>query len=145
MQYSAFQPWSISSSFARDLDRVFDRERTSNVSKRVPEKDWHPAVDVSESKQAFIIDLEIPGVDPKSVEVTQHQDELIVSGNKAKREPDEGQNSVRVERAFGSFERRFKLPESVDSQGIKAKAENGVLTITIPKAAPVQPKKIAVQ
>lgn len=146
MQYHpAFQPWSISSSFARDLDRVFDRERLNSVNKPEVDRKWQPAVDISETKQAFVIDLEIPGVDPKSVEVTQNQNELLVSGNKVKRESEQEQNPVRVERAYGAFERRFKLPERVDIQGIRAKAENGVLTITIPKVAEVQPKKIAVQ
>jgi HSP20 family protein len=89
--------------------------------------------------------VDLPGVDPKAVEITADQGVLTIRGKRedVRRESREGYR--RVERITGEFQRRFSLPESADAQNIKAKFVNGVLEVAIPKLAQVQPHRITVE
>ena len=89
--------------------------------------------------------VDLPGVDPKAVEITTDQGVLTIRGQRqdARREAREGYR--RVVRVTGEFQRRFSLPDSADTQNIKAKFVNGVLEAAIPKLAHVQPHRIMVE
>jgi HSP20 family protein len=89
--------------------------------------------------------VDLPGVDPKAVEITADQGVLTIRGKRedARRESREGYR--RVERVTGEFQRRFSLPDSADALNIKAKFVNGVLEVAIPKLAQVQPQRITVE
>ena len=89
--------------------------------------------------------MDLPGVDPKAVEITADQGVLTIRGQRedARREARDGYR--RVERITGEFQRRFSLPDSADTQNIKAKFVNGVLEVAIPKLAQVQPHRITVE
>jgi len=89
--------------------------------------------------------VDLPGVDPKAVEITADQGVLTIRGQReeTKRESREGYR--RIERIAGEFQRRFSLPDSADTQNIKAKFVNGVLEVAIPKVAQVQPHRITVE
>ena len=92
-----------------------------------------------------MLHVDLPGVDPKAVEITSEQGVLSIRGQRdeTRREAREGYR--RVERVSGEFLRRFSLPESADAQNIKAKSVHGVLEVVIPKLAQVQPLKITVE
>ena len=104
-----------------------------------------PPVDIHEEANQFVLNVDLPGVDSKDVEITADQGVLTVRGKRegARREAREGYR--RVERMTGEFMRRFSLPDSVDTQNIKARAVNGVLEVAIPKLAQLQPHRIAVE
>jgi HSP20 family protein len=89
--------------------------------------------------------VDLPGVDPAAVEITSEHGVLTIRGKREQARREDAQGYRRVERITGEFLRRFSLPDSVDTQNIKAKAANGVLEVTIPKLAQVQPQRIAVQ
>lgn len=101
-----------------------------------------PAMDLVETDKAFEVKAELPGLDEKAVEVAVSDDVLTIKGEK-KEERDEEKAGVRyAERRFGSFERSFRLPETVDQENIAASFKNGVLTVTMPKRPmPEKPSK----
>ena len=101
---------------------------------------FSPAADVRETKEGYAIELDLPGLTEKEVEVTLEGKHLTVRGE---RKPQDGE-LTRRERGFGTFERAFHLPDDVDRARIEAKAKNGVLTVTLPKAEASKPKTIAV-
>lgn len=129
-------------SLRREMDRLFDdtfgRAATNSTS-------WMPAVDVREEKDAFVFQLELPGVSPEAVEVTADGGVLSVSGEKKSEEQRDEDRWHIVERVSGSFRRTFQLPQNVTEEKIDATFEDGVLTVRVPKAEQPKPKKIEVR
>ena len=115
-----------------DIDRFFD-EAFVPTRRQVREGDWAPRVDISEDDGKIVLRADLPGVNEKDVSVKVEDNVLTLSGErKFEKETDE-ENFHRVERTYGSFTRGFSLPETVDTDKIKAKYDKGVLTISIPK------------
>lgn len=94
---------------------------------------WTPAVDVVDTEKEYRLHLDLPGVDDADVEAKIEDGVLRVSGQRKARTSDDSTSYLRRERAAGAFERSFKLPDAVDSDGIEARFERGVLEIRIPK------------
>jgi HSP20 family protein len=136
-----YEPWSLVSRFQRDFDRLFGAPQAAAGDSGA----WLPAVDVTEEGNQFLLHVDLPGVDPKAVEITSEHGVLTIRGRREdlRRETHDGYR--RVERIAGEFLRRFSLPETADVQNIKAKSQNGVLEVSIPKIAQVLPLRIAVQ
>jgi HSP20 family protein len=106
-----------------------------------------PAVDVSEDDKAFKIAAELPGLDEKNIEVSVIGDTLVLKGEKTQEKEEKGKNWLVSERSYGSFQRRFELPDDVDRDHIDAAFAKGVLTLTLPKTTEAQKKqkKIAIK
>jgi HSP20 family protein len=106
-----------------------------------------PAVDVVESEKAYEINAELPGMDEKNIEVKVSDGVLTIKGEKREKKEEKEKDYYLQERSFGSFERSFEVPESVDADKIEAKFKKGVLTLTLPKKAEAQKpaKKIEVK
>lgn len=129
------------------LNRVLDEAFQGTLS-RDARRVWVPAVDVAERTDAYIVNVELPGVDANAIDITFEQNVLSVRGNKPSSFETQSQAELRVyaaERVAGSFERSIRLPEFVDGERIAATYVNGVLSITVPKAQAAQPRKIAIQ
>ena len=124
---------------ARMLATAFVAEGSS-----VATSDWVPAVDIKEENDSFVIVADIPGVDPKDIEVNMENGMLTIKGEKESEKKEEREGYKRVERSFGSFYRRFSLPDTADAEKITAKSTNGVLEVRIGKQEQVQPRKISV-
>lgn len=105
---------------------------------------WMPAVDIREEAERFILTADVPGVDPKDIEITMENGILTIKGERKQEQVNEGDNYRRVERQYGSFYRRFSLPDTADADRITASSKNGVLEVVIPKSEEVKPKRIAV-
>ncbi len=143
MSLSRYNPWSVFDQLQRELNMPmskFDSEENSNVATA----NWAPAVDIKEDDKAFMLFADLPGVNPDNIEVTMDKGVLTIKGERQSEEKTEKENYKRVERQYGVFYRRFTLPDSADADGIEAKSENGVLTITIPKQEVAQSRRISV-
>jgi len=141
-----YQPWNLMNQFCQDMDKFFDHyDRQSEDQKAIATSAWMPAVDIKEEAQQFVIQADIPGVDPKDIELSMENAVLTIKGERQSENQDEGQNYKRVERTSGSFYRRFSLPDTADSDKISANGKNGVLQISIPKRELAKPRKITVQ
>jgi len=138
-----YEPWSMLDQLRKEMDRAF--ERSGGEGSVVTTSDWTPAVDIKESENAFTIIADIPGVDPKDIEVHMENGMLTIKGERESEKKEEKEGYKRVERSYGSFYRRFTMPDTADADKIGAKSKNGVLEITIPKHEKVQPRKISVQ
>jgi HSP20 family protein len=102
-----------------------------------------PALDISEKEDEFVVSVELPGVDPKAVDVSLNGKVLTVTGEK--KETREDADYHRVERTWGSFTRTVTLPDTVDAAKVTAESKNGVLTIRLGKRDEVKPRKIDVE
>ncbi|WP_078120078.1 Hsp20/alpha crystallin family protein [Thiosocius teredinicola] len=142
MTLTRYEPWSMLEQMRREMERAFDNR--TGESSNVATSDWVPAVDIREEKDAFVIVADIPGVDPKDIEVHMDNGVLTIKGEKETEKKDEKEGYKRVERSYGSFYRRFSLPDTADPESIDAKSANGVLEVRIAKQEKVQPRKISV-
>lgn len=110
--------------------------------------DWlAPASDASSTEEAYRISVELPGVDEKDIDVSVHEGVVSVSGQKTSEREEKGDTWFFSERQFGSFNRSFRLPADADGDKIEAKLKDGVLAISVPKCAPVEPeaRKVAIR
>jgi HSP20 family protein len=110
-------------------------------------QDWAPAADVSETEGEYLIKADLPEVRKEDVSITVQDGVLTLSGERRQQKHDESEKLHRVERVYGSFARRFALPENADEQGIRAESRDGVVLIHIPKVKIVepQPRQITIQ
>lgn len=104
-----------------------------------------PAVDITESESAFTLTAEIPGMTEKEVQVSLSGDTLTITGEKRQEREEKSESRYLSERSYGSFQRSFVLPNSVDPEKIAASFANGVLTVSLPKAEKAATKKIEVK
>lgn len=141
MAITRYEPWGILSQLQRELERASEGV-TGEGS--ISTAEWAPAVDIKEEADKFVLHADIPGVKPEDIEVSMENGILTIKGEKKTEAKTEKEGYKRVERTFGSFYRRFSLPDTANADAISAKSKHGVLEITIPKQEAVQPKKINV-
>ncbi len=103
---------------------------------------FSPAADVRELEDAYLLELDVPGMSEKDIEVVVEQSQLTLRGD---RKPMEAKSYSRQERSFGRFERAFQFADDVDATRIEASAKNGVLTVKLPKAEKAKARSIAVK
>ena len=148
MTLTRYEPWNRLTQLHKELDRLLDPRWSVNGAEdnsNVVTCDWIPAVDIKEEQEHFLISADIPGVEPKDIDIHMENGVLTIRGERKSESKEEGQGFKRVERIHGSFYRRFSLPDTADPEHISAKGQNGVLEIVIPKLKRTQPRKIAVE
>jgi HSP20 family protein len=133
---------------SHEMERMFDSllGRTVGTMMRsgAGEK-FIPSLDIAETKEAFEISLDLPGVKPEEVKVEIQDGKLVISGERSNTHDTKEKNMHRIERSSGSFYRLVSLPTEVNVDQIDAKYEHGVLHVTLPKVAKQQPKKIEIR
>lgn len=144
MSLVKYEPWFGARQLQDDINRLFSGLAT-NESSGV-NADWVPNVDINEFDDKFQLYVDVPGVDPKNVDITLEAGVLTISGERYMQAEKAEENVVRrrTERGSGRFYRRFLLPETVDAEKVKATDRHGVLEILIPKQAKAQPRRIKV-
>ena len=131
----------------REVDDVFDRF-FADAFRRWPRAsvegraaaDWAPAADVTETEGEYLIKAELPEVRKEDVSLSVQDGVLTLTGERKQDKREDNEKVHRVERFYGSFARRFSLPEDADEQSIKAEGKDGVILIHIPKHKVVQPQ-----
>ena len=131
----------------RDLDDIFDRFVADTLRRQArpagqpnPTYDWAPVADVTESDTEYLIKAELPEVRREDLSLTVQDGVLTLSGERKQEKAADGEKVHRVERFYGTFARRFSLPENVDEQAIRAESRDGVVLIHLPKQKVVQPQ-----
>ncbi len=125
------------------INRIFDVLGSLNGDST--EATWVPPVDIFEDAEGLRIIAEVPGVKPEDVKISLENNVLTIRGSKQQVAEERTERVHRYERTYGTFERSFTLPATVDASNIKASYEHGVLTVTLPKAEKAKPRQIAVQ
>ncbi len=144
MSLNRYEPWYLINRLQRDLNRLV-ASPTLGEEPQPSVADWVPPVDIREEEQQFVIQTDLPGVEPKHIDVSLEKGVLTIRGRRDLASRDEQQGFRRVERTSGQFYRRFSLPDTADSQAVKARFTNGVLEVAIPKQAQVLPRRINVE
>lgn len=141
-----YEPWRFVNRLHQQLDQMFGDAFGFPEAASSPNVTWVPSVDVHEESDRYVLRADLPGVDPKDIEITAEEGVLTLRGERRSEKRAEGHNGYeRLERVTGTFVRRFTLPETAQTDAIKAKQNNGVLEIIIPKQPQVQPRRIAVE
>ena len=136
-------PWSFLNSLQRELQVPEYNHLDDDAA--VATANWSPSVDISEDDSAFTLLADIPGVDPKDIDISMEKGVLTIKGERQSESTQEAENYRRVERVSGQFYRRFTLPDSANADKIEAKSEHGVLAITIPKQEVAMSRRIEVK
>jgi len=137
-------PATTLSSLRDEMNELFNRF-WSTASEPFGLAEWSPAMDVSESDDAVLVHAEIPGIDPKDLDISVVGDTLTIRGEKTDETEKCERNYHRVERRYGSFTRSLALPASVDAGKVTATAKQGVLEIRLPKKEEAKAKRIEVK
>jgi HSP20 family protein len=136
------------SSLQQEIDRLFEGFFPSRVSDEETSRYatmWSPRTDLVETPEAYRIEVDVPGLSRDNIHINFQDDRLTISGERSHEAREENEERVRVERSFGNFFRSFTLPSTVNAGDISATHENGVLTITVPKAEESKPRRIEIQ
>ncbi|MBO0911184.1 MAG: Hsp20/alpha crystallin family protein [Acidobacteria bacterium] len=125
------------------MNRLF-RDSYSDREDALTTSSFAPAVDVYEDEHTISLNIEVPGIDEKDIDVRIENNTLTVHGERKFEKEQKEENFRRVERQYGSFTRSFTLPNTVDTDGIQANYDKGVLKIQLAKKAEAKPKQIKV-
>lgn len=139
-----YEPWNLLQGFHKDLNKLFEENQDEDNS-RVVTSSWAPAVDIREEETRFVLHADLPGIEPKDIEITMDQGVLTIKGQRDISKDEESEGYRRIERARGTFYRRFSLPDTADAANIQAEGKNGVLEVVIPKKEADQPRRITVK
>lgn len=136
-------------SLRHEMDRLFDsffREPLGMTPWPMWGSDrWSPALDMAENDKEVTIRAELPGIDPKDLDVTVTGNQLVLSGEKRESTEHRDKGFHHSETRYGSFRRMVPLPDGVDTENIDAQYQNGVLTLTLKKTAQAATKRIEVK
>jgi HSP20 family protein len=141
----ALTPWTGMGLFKDEMERMFDRflEPRWGVLEAVGE--WTPRLDFSETKDAYVVKLEVPGVEQKEINVSLQDGLLTVKGERTRETEAKDEKFHRLERAWGAFTRTLRLPGPVDGEKTTATFKDGLLTVTLPKTAAAKGSVIPVK
>jgi len=138
-----------------DVDTMFGRLVPSNIANWTRlgvegngrKLDWAPSADISETDKEYVIRAELPAVKKEDVQVTLDDGMITIRGERKQQKEDKNEKFHRVESFYGTFERRFSLPENVNADSIRCESKEGILTVHIPKTetSKQKPKQITVQ
>jgi HSP20 family protein len=146
MTITRYTPWALQNGVHDDfkslLSKFFGDADTDQSN--VVTSQWAPRVDIKEEPNRFVILADIPGVDPKDIEISMDKGVLSIKGERTTEAREESEKFTRMERTRGLFYRRFSLPDSANADGISAHGKHGVLEIVIPKKPETTPRRIAI-
>jgi HSP20 family protein len=133
------------------MNRLFDESFRARTGATAGQEDewalggsWAPAVDIYEQDGNIVLKAELPGVDPKEVDIRVENNTLTLRGERKLDHEVKRDNFHRIERAYGAFSRSFTLPNVVDTDKIKAEVKEGVLKVVLPKREEAKPKQISI-
>jgi len=139
-----WDPFGDALALQEQMSRLLDERFRSRLSGETSLAQFAPAVDVYEDPEGIMITAEVPGIDPKDVEVKVEDGTLTMSGTRKLENEEKKENYHRIERSYGSFYRSFSLPPTVDVEKIEAETKNGVLRIKLPRREESKPRTISV-
>lgn len=129
----------------REMDRLWDSFLEGGLRKRGEEGEWLPSLDVAETKNELVVKAEVPGMDPKDIDISLSDGVLTIKGEKRQEKEEKEADYHVVERSYGSFMRSVQLPKEVQSDKISASYKNGILRITLPKSEEAKKKEVKIK
>jgi HSP20 family protein len=143
-----FEPFRDLATLQDRIDRLFEdsfgRLRGSSGTEALEGSVWSPAVDIVETDSEVVLRADLPGVEPKDVDIQVQNGTLTLKGERKFESDTKEDNYRRIERVYGSFVRSFALPQTVDPESVGAEYRNGVLEVKLPKRPEAKPKQIKI-
>lgn len=136
-----FDPFRDITTLRDEMNRLFNRTVGDGVSSG---SSWTPAVDIFDAQDEIVLRAELPGLTPEDIDIEVDDNVLTLKGERRFQETVEEGRYYRLERSYGQFQRSVTLPQGVKADEISAGFDNGVLTVKVPKADEVKPRKISV-
>jgi HSP20 family protein len=124
--------------------RLF-QDTMSRLLSEPASRPWTPSVDILETENELVLKADLPEIDPNQVEIQLENGTLTLKGERKFDQQKNGRGYHRIERSYGTFVRAFSLPDTVDSEKVKADYKAGVLTVTLPKKEVAKPKSVKVE
>jgi len=129
--------------FGKRFSDIMDEFFSDAVATR--RNSFAPSIDISETEKQYVIDVEVPGMNKKDINLNVENNTLTISGERKFEKEEDNKQYHRVETHYGSFSRSFALPENADFDSIKAAYANGILTITVNKSEKNLKKQIDIE
>ncbi len=139
-----WKPFKEVARFQADFEKWIDDMMASNLAQEAV-SDFCPSCQIDETAKEYTLKFDMPGVPPENIKIELDQDTLSVSADRKEEKKSDGKKTRYSELSYGSYVRTLKMPAAVDGSKADAKYENGLLTVTLPKAAVSEPKKISVK
>ncbi len=130
------------------LSGLFGRapvRRKNGEQESITVAEWAPLVDITEDDKEYLIKAELPEVKKEDVKVAVENGVLTISGERKSEKEEKNRKYHRIERAYGSFERSFSVPDDADADKVNAEFKDGVLKVHLPKSERAKPKQIEVR
>ena len=140
-----YNPFRDLRAMQEQMNRLLDMAWNREIGEELREGIWQPPVDIYEDENSVVIKAELPGVDQKEIDIRIEDNTLTLRGERKHSQEVKKENYHRVERFYGTFQRSFSLPHTIDQERVKATCDQGVLTITLPKREEKKPKQINVE
>ena len=137
-----FDPWRELSRAQDEMNRLMDDRLAFRAGESLG---WTPAVDIYEDEEGLALKFDLAGVEPKDVDIRFENGVLTIKGERKLEKEDRKGNYHRIELSYGSFNRSFSLPATLDPEKIKAEAKNGVLQVHLPKKPEAKPKSVQIK
>lgn len=144
-ELTPWRPFGELSSLRREMDRLWENFFVERPLGKIWEREWAPSLDMSETKDNFVVKAEVPGIDAKHIDISLTGDVLTIRGEKSQEKEEKEEDYHLVERSYGSFSRSVRLPAEVESNKIKASYKNGILAITLPKSEKAKAKEVKIK
>ena len=132
------------SSLQDEVNRLFENSFPGNRGDNSALTTWAPAVDIYETENELVLKADLPDINEKDLDIRVENNMLTVRGERKFEQNVKEDNYLRIERTYGAFSRSFGLPNTVNTEAIKAEYKNGVLTVELPKRAESKPKQVKV-
>lgn len=127
------------------MNRLFEQTLSRSRSEEgIAASTWTPAVDIYETPETIVLKAELPGLSREDIEIQIRDNALTLKGERRFAKDVQQENYLRIERAYGAFQRSFTLPATIHQDKIRAVFRDGVLELTLPKAEDSKPKRISV-
>jgi len=129
----------------RDMDRMWDSFFEGGTLRGEEGREWLPSLDVAETKNEIVVKAEVPGLEPKDIDISLSDGLLTIKGENRQEREEKEENYHLVERSYGSFIRSIRLPNEVRSDKINASYKNGVLKVVLPKSEEAKKKEVKIK
>jgi HSP20 family protein len=144
MSMTRWEPFRNLNTLQEQVNRLFEDSFARSRSSQAELASWAPAVDIFETENELVVKADLPDMQEKDIDVRVENNTLTVRGERKFSNEVNEDNYLRVERAYGTFTRSFSLPNTVNTESIKAEYKNGVLTVHMPKREETKPKQIKI-
>jgi HSP20 family protein len=138
-------PFRDFESMRNEMDRLWDSFFEGGTLKGEDGREWLPSLDVAETKNEIVVKAEVPGLEPKDIDISLSDGLLTIKGEKKQEREEKEENYHLVERSYGSFTRSIRLPKEVQSDKINASYKNGVLKVVLPKSEEAKKKEVKIK